>query len=134
VEADSSQLQQLVMNLFINSVEAIGAEGGRIRIVTRPVQLDEEYLHTLIGADRAKPGAFVLLELQDTGSGIDDAVLARIFDPFFTTKFTGRGLGLSASLGIVRGHSGGIKVHSAPGVGTTFRVYLAAQGRGSDDV
>src|SRR3954451_17419704 len=80
--ADSSELQQLLMNLFINAVESIGAEGGRIRIVTRPAQLDESYLRTLLGSDRARPGQFVLLEMQDTGAGIDDPVMARIFDPF----------------------------------------------------
>ena len=127
VDADVSQLQQLLMNLLINAVEAMGPEGGRIRIVTRPLELDQVYLNTLLGAQSAHPGSFVLLEIQDSGSGIEDAILPRIFDPFFTTKFTGRGLGLSAVLGIVRGHHGGIKVYSAPGVGTTFRVYLPAR-------
>jgi signal transduction histidine kinase len=126
VEADRAQLEQLVMDLLINAVEAIGGGAGRVSIVTRTVELDEAALRAMVGADRARPGRFVLLEFQDTGCGIDDGALPRIFDPFFTTKFTGRGLGLSAALGIVRGHAGGIKVHSAPGVGTTFRVYLPA--------
>jgi two-component system, cell cycle sensor histidine kinase and response regulator CckA len=131
VEADASQVRQLVVNLVINAAEAVAEEGGRIRIVTRKVELDEPFLRGLIGADRATPGAYVLLEVQDTGAGMDDDVLPLIFDPFFTTKFTGRGLGLSAVLGIVRGHGGGIKVHSAPGVGTTFRVYLPGRARGT---
>jgi CheY-like chemotaxis protein len=78
-------------------------------------------------AEALKPGPFVYLEVVDTGSGMDGETQARIFDPFFTTKFTGRGLGLAAMQGIVRGHGGGVEIQSSPGAGTVFRVYLPAQ-------
>ena len=77
-----------------------------------------------MAGDDIAPGHYILLEVHDTGQGMDQATLSRIFDPFFTTKFTGRGLGLAAVLGIVRGHKGAIKVYSHPGQGTTFKVFF----------
>jgi two-component system cell cycle sensor histidine kinase/response regulator CckA len=106
VEADVAQIQQLIMNLVINGAEAIDSAEGSVRVVTGV--RDNQ----------------VLLEVADTGAGMDDATLERIFDPFFTTKFTGRGLGLAAAQGIVRGHKGSITVRSTPGRGTTFTVLL----------
>lgn len=124
IEADAGQIQQLVMNLVINGAEAIDSTGGRVVVSTRLQELDEQYVSDNLAGDHVEPGEFVLLEVHDTGHGMDESTLARIFDPFFTTKFTGRGLGLAAVLGIVRGHRGALKVYSHPGSGTTFKVFL----------
>src|SRR5262249_49585104 len=89
--------------------------------------VDEHYLLSTVGESAGlKPGTFVSLEVHDSGCGMDEATVNRIFDPFFTTKFTGRGLGLAAVQGIVRGHSGAVKVYSRPGSGTTFKVLFPA--------
>jgi PAS domain S-box-containing protein len=126
VEADASQLRQVVMNLVTNAADAIGGAPGRIEITTGRVFATCEYLaHSCIGQDIA-PGEFVFAEIADTGCGMDQKTLARIFDPFFTTKVTGRGLGLAAVLGIVRSHRGAIAVESSPGAGTRFRLLLPA--------
>jgi CheY-like chemotaxis protein len=116
VLADAPQLHQVVMNLVLNASEAIGDQPGVIRICTgsRPP-----------GPEGSESG-YVCLEVTDTGCGMDEATRARIFEPFFTTKFTGRGLGLAAVQGIVRGHKGAIEVESVPGRGSTFRLLLPA--------
>ena len=124
MDADSGQIQQLVMNLVINGAEAIGPAGGRVVVSTRIQELDSPFIAENLAGDTVEPGQFILLQVHDTGAGMDEATLARIFDPFFTTKFTGRGLGLAAVLGIVRGHRGAIKVYSHPGKGTTFKIYF----------
>jgi PAS domain S-box-containing protein len=127
IDADSGQLQQIVMNLVINGAEAIGPEGGSVLLRTGVQDVDAQYVSTLSSAaEMPKPGRYVSLEVHDTGVGMDEATLTRIFDPFFTTKFAGRGLGLSAVLGIVRAHKGALKVYSKPGQGTTFKVLLPA--------
>jgi signal transduction histidine kinase/CheY-like chemotaxis protein len=127
IEADCTQLQQIVMNLIINAAEAIGTDTtGLVVVDTGQVQADEAYLKGTLGADSAAPGNYVYVEVRDTGSGIDEEALPKIFDPFFTTKFMGRGLGLAAVLGIVRGHHGALSVESTPGQGSTFRVLLPA--------
>jgi CheY-like chemotaxis protein len=129
VEADGAQLQQLIMNIIINGAESIpeGANGA-VAIATRTEELGKEGSRVCnpVGGGELPPGRYVLFEVVDTGSGMDDETRARIFDPFFTTKFTGRGLGLAAVLGIVRGHRGAIEVQSALGKGTTFRVFFPA--------
>ena len=125
VEGDAGQLHQLVMNLVINGAEAIGAEQSGTLLVTTGVQdVDDAYLRTTFSTVEISPGRYVTLEVHDTGCGMDEGTIQRIFDPFFTTKFTGRGLGLAAVQGIVRGHRGALKVYSTPGRGTTFKVLL----------
>jgi CheY-like chemotaxis protein len=124
VLADATQLQQILMNLVINASEALGNESGSIRITTGFKHVDRDYLRQISKATDIAEGDYVFLEVSDTGSGMSQETQAKIFDPFFTTKFTGRGLGLAAVLGIVRGHRGAITVQSQPGRGTTFRLLL----------
>jgi len=127
VRADVTQLQQLVMNLVINGVEAIGENRrGTVRVATRAVMVDEEFLQSADPVEEMAPGRYVLIEVIDDGCGMDAETRARIFDPFFTTKFTGRGLGLAAAAGIVRAHQGGVMVHSVPEQGSSFQVFLPA--------
>jgi CheY-like chemotaxis protein len=127
VVADVAQLQQLIMNLVINAAEAIGDNPGSVTVTTGEQQfVGGETSGTTVGADPITPGRYVFFEVQDDGSGMDEATITKIFDPFFTTKFTGRGLGLSAVLGIVRSHHGFIQVASSPGHGSTFKVLFPA--------
>lgn len=128
IEADATQIQQLVMNIVINGAEAIPEEtAGTVTITTHRQYVDEQYIRNQTEAGgELKRGEYVLFEVRDSGSGMDQTTKARIFDPFFTTKFTGRGLGLAAVLGIVRGHGGSIRVSSAPGQGTVFSVLFPA--------
>ncbi len=126
VEGDPAQMRQVIMNLITNAADAIGTRSGRIVLTTGSMAVASDYLaDARIGSDAA-PGEFVYVDVQDDGCGMDQATVDRIFDPFFTTKFTGRGLGLAAVLGIVRRHRGAIKISTAPGRGTTFRVLLPA--------
>ena len=124
VTADATQIRQILMNLVINASEAIGARSGVIAVSSGQVHIDETYLATLTYPGDLTPGNYVYLEVSDNGSGMDSATLKKIFDPFFTTKFTGRGLGLAAVLGIVRGHKGALKVYSERDRGTTFKLLL----------
>jgi two-component system cell cycle sensor histidine kinase/response regulator CckA len=126
--ADASQMQQLIMNLVINGAEAIGPDAnGTVLVNTGLVNVDRRDLPRTPGeTGRPTPGTYVTLEVRDTGCGMDEAMLPRIFDPFFTTKFTGRGLGLSAAQGIVRGHKGIMTVDSRPQRGTSFKVLFPA--------
>ncbi|ACH40230.1 sensor histidine kinase response regulator, PAS domain-containing [Citrifermentans bemidjiense Bem] len=126
VQADPTQLRQIVMNLVINASEATGEQGGTISISTGYRYFDQSYLKEAWFDCELAEGEFVFLQVADTGCGMDESTLLRIFDPFFTTKFTGRGLGMSAVLGIIRGHKGAIKVQSKTGEGTTFTVLLPA--------
>ncbi|MEX2264040.1 MAG: response regulator [Bryobacteraceae bacterium] len=127
IEADASQLQQLIMNLVINGAEAIGENNtGTVLVTTAEHEIDKAYILTTQIASEVGPGTYVVLEVHDTGCGMDQATVSKIFDPFFTTKFTGRGLGLAAAQGIVRGHKGAIKVYSTPGKGTSFKVLFPA--------
>jgi PAS domain S-box-containing protein len=124
IEADVAQVQQIIMNLVINGAEAIGDVQGTVLVATGVQEVDEHYATTLFAAEGLASGTYVFLEVHDTGHGMDEATKNKIFDPFFTTKFTGRGLGLAAVMGIVRGHRGAIKVYSSPGRGTTFKVFF----------
>jgi PAS domain S-box-containing protein len=124
VEADATQLRQVAMNLITNASDALEGRDGRIDVSTRLFQGDPSGLPGLWYPEPPEPGRYVLLEVSDTGCGMDEATLKRIFDPFFTTKQSGRGLGLAAVLGIVRSHGGGMGVESEPGKGTTFRVLI----------
>jgi PAS domain S-box-containing protein len=126
VAADSAQFQQVVMNLVTNASEAIGDEPGTVTLRTRSVVYDQTQLSTIFPGQVLDPGPFVRMEVEDDGCGMDAETIGRIFDPFFTTKFTGRGLGLSAMLGIVRGHRAGLRVESIDGVGTTFILLFPA--------
>lgn len=123
IEADATQIQQLVMNLVINAAEAIpDGVHGRVFVRTRSQAVDEAYIAQSLSPGEIVPGEYVALEVHDTGMGMDQETIRRIFEPFFTTKFTGRGLGLAAVLGIVRGHKGALRVYSTPGQGSTFRI------------
>ena len=124
IEADPSQIRQVIMNLVINASEALTDRLGVIRISTRVVTLPQTAPGDSTVPTDLDPGDYVCIEVADTGSGMTPDVLARIFDPFFTTKFTGRGLGLAAVIGIVRTHRGTLKVESTPGQGSVFRIYL----------
>jgi nitrogen-specific signal transduction histidine kinase len=132
IEADPSQIRQIVMNLIINASEAIGDRSGVITVSVGATRCDDEYLRKTELRDDLAPGLYVHLEVTDTGSGMDAQTRSRIFEPFFSTKFTGRGLGLAAVLGIVRAHKGALKVYSEPGKGTTFKILFPALTEGQD--
>jgi PAS domain S-box-containing protein len=124
VQADKAQIEQLAMNLIINAAEAIEGDGV-VTVTTRSRNVDPGERNRFV-SDQELNGGYVALEVRDTGVGMDEDTRRRIFDPFFSTKFLGRGLGLSAALGIVRGHKGAIRVSSTPGQGTTFEVLFPA--------
>jgi PAS domain S-box-containing protein len=131
VDADVGQVQQVLMNLVINAAEAIGEGGGTVTLATgvREVTAADHDLWRASGQPLA-PGSYVSIEVRDDGPGMDRETVDRIFEPFFTTKFTGRGLGLAAVLGVVRGHQGALSVESAPGRGTVFRILFAPSAHG----
>jgi PAS domain S-box-containing protein len=126
VEGDATQIRQVVMNLITNASEALGDKAGTVRVTTGVQEIDANYLADTFLDDRLPEGRYVFLEVTDTGVGMSEETRKRLFDPFFTTKFTGRGLGLAAVLGIVRGHKGAIKVYSEPGKGTSMKVLFPA--------
>jgi PAS domain S-box-containing protein len=124
IEADATQLRQIVMNLMVNASDALGHQQGDITVTTDVIHADRALLHEMHLGANLPAGDYVCLTVADTGCGMDEATQAKIFEPFFTTKTTGRGLGLAAVLGIARGHKGALQVTSALGRGTTFRVLL----------
>jgi PAS domain S-box-containing protein len=123
LDVDPTQVRQVIMNLITNAAEAIGERAGKIVIQVEQRYVSAEELERYVG-DVVRPGSFLSLEVQDDGSGMDHDTASRIFDPFFTTKFTGRGLGMAAVLGIVRGHHGAIRIDSREREGTRVTVLL----------
>ena len=122
IRADIGQIQQVVMNLMSNASEAIGSQPGLVTVSTGVVDCDEKLLEKSLLVQKPAPGRFVRLEVTDTGCGMDEETLSRLFDPFFSTKFVGKGLGMSAVLGIVRGHGGAIMVDTCIDWGTKIEV------------
>ncbi len=122
IHADATQIRQVIMNLITNASDALGDGGGHIVLRTGVMQVDAGYLAGMYFEEDLEPGVLVFVEVSDTGCGMDADTRDKIFDPFFTTKFTGRGLGLAAVVGIVRGHRGAIKLYSEPGRGTCFKI------------
>jgi CheY-like chemotaxis protein len=125
ISADAGQLQQLLMNLTSNASEATeGRPYGRVIVSTRACEVDRPFVDEL--GEEIAPARYICLEVADNGTGMDEETRKKIFDPFFTTKFTGRGLGLAAVSGIMRSQRGGIRIDTAPGKGTTFRLFFPA--------
>jgi len=128
VGGDPTQLRQVVMNLVINAAESLPENNGVIRLSTGAVELSADDLSSLLLGNGLVTGTYVYFEVCDTGCGMTEEIRSKVFDPFFTTKQSGRGLGLAAVLGIVRGHRGALQVHSEAGSGTVFRVLFPALG------
>jgi PAS domain S-box-containing protein len=126
MRGDPSQLRQLILNMVTNASESLGEESGVIFVSTGVVHCDVAHLQSCDVSTASGEGLYVFVEVSDTGCGMDEETRRRVFDPFFSTKFTGRGLGLAAVLGIVRGHGGAVRIDSQIGRGTTIRVLLPA--------
>ncbi|MDX8403360.1 MAG: PAS domain S-box protein, partial [Mariprofundaceae bacterium] len=126
IHADTGQLQQVVMNLITNARESYPEEKGEVWVDVGDMHADKNWISTCVVGDDIDEGEYVYVEVKDSGSGMDKATMAKIFDPFFTTKFTGRGLGMSAMMGIVKAHHGAIHIYSEPGEGTMIRVVFPA--------
>jgi signal transduction histidine kinase/CheY-like chemotaxis protein len=129
IEADATQIRQVIMNLVINASEAIGNKSGVIAINTGCMDCDRSYLKDVWLNENLTDGLYVFIEIADSRCGMDKDTLTKLFDPFFTTKFTGRGLGMAAVLGIVRSHKGAVKIYSEPDKGSTFKILLPASGK-----
>jgi PAS domain S-box-containing protein len=128
LQGDATQIRQVLMNLVVNASEALGERSGKVNLSTGAMECSADYLGPGAPGDTPVVGRHTWLEVSDSGCGMDAETQRRMFEPFFTTKFTGRGLGLSAVLGIVRSHKGALKLHSELGRGTTFRVLFPADG------
>ncbi len=126
IDGDPTQIRQVIMNLVINASEAIGDKSGIISVSTGVMHCVREYLAESYLDENLPEGPYVFIEIADTGCGMTKEVQQRVFEPFFTTKFQGRGLGMAAVLGIIRGHRGAIKIYSEPNKGTTFKILIPA--------
>lgn len=127
VQADSTQISEIIVNLLTNAVEAMASgQGGRLVVRTRAEYLDQAAIDGCNWALPLTPGYFATLEVIDDGSGMAPDIVNRLFEPFFSTKFSGRGLGLPEVIGVVRTHGGGVLVHSEPGKGSSFKIVLPA--------
>jgi PAS domain S-box-containing protein len=124
VKIDETQIRQVLMNLVANAAESLGEEGGEIMVRTGSGEASREELRRSVGGEGPEPGPVVWCEVQDSGCGMEPHVAARIFDPFYSTKFAGRGLGMSAALGIVKSHGGCFRIDTDPELGTTVRFLL----------
>ena len=122
--SDPGQISQVVMNLVLNASDALGEDGGRIRVQTSRYTYDPADAGRWIEGENLSEGEYIKIEVHDSGCGMDDPTLSQVFDPFFTTKHDGRGLGLSAVMGVVRSHAGALQVESSRGHGSSFRVLL----------
>src|SRR5208337_2208020 len=127
IEADPTQIEQMLLNLAVNAQHAMPG-GGQLIIETSNASLSDEYFQTHLDA---RAGKYVLLTVSDTGVGMEPEVMDRIFEPFFTTKADGEGTGLGLAMvhGIVSQHGGYIRCDSAPGGGTSFEIYLPVSAR-----
>ena len=126
IECDVTQIRQVIMNLIVNASEAIVDRQGVVTISTGVQECTAEYLKSTHLDQEIPAGRYVYFEVTDTGVGMDAETIERIFEPFFSTKFAGRGLGLSAVLGIIKGHGGTLKVYSEIGRGTNMKMLLPA--------
>ncbi len=124
VHADATQVRQVLMNLVTNASDAIADQPGLIEISTGVMEATRDYLDETYLAPALAEGTYAYFEVQDNGPGMDEATVQRVFEPFFTTKFTGRGLGMSSAVGLIRAGLGAVHLVSKPGKGTTFRVLL----------
>jgi len=128
IHADPTQVRQVIMNLITNAAEALGERPGKVVVLLERRNVSREELEHYV-ADGASAGTYLCLEVEDDGDGMDHDTLSRIFDPFFTTKFKGRGLGMAAVLGIVRGHLGAIRIESREREGTRVSVLFPERER-----
>lgn len=126
IEADPGQFRQIMINLVTNASEALEDQPGSICVTVGAAHLDRASLNEMLLGEHLEEGEYVFIEVKDDGCGMDADVREKLFDPFFSTKFTGRGLGMAAVHGIVRGHGGALRVESEPGVGTSITLYLPA--------
>ncbi len=124
ISGDNAHIQQIIMNLIINAAEAIGDKNGTITVALGKTDILAEQSKVDFMGNAVLPGGYACLEVSDDGCGMDEDVQKRIFEPFYTTKFTGRGLGMSAILGILKSHNGALELKSTPEIGTSFKVYF----------
>ena len=130
-EVDETQIVQVLTNLLYNAADAVGERGGTVRVRIGTLRADQDFLASTYLNEDLAPGEYLSLEVQDDGCGMSEQQLTRVFDPFFSTKADGRGLGLASLPGILRGHSGDVRVESRVGAGTTFQLLLPLSEPGS---